>query len=51
MPTRNPNDPNFIERQKKAQGLDWDKQKSQLAMFSGIFALLWVVVGVLMFYV
>lgn len=46
-----PNDPNFIERQKKAQGLDWDKQKSQLAMFSGIFALLWVVVGVLMFYV
>lgn len=44
-------DPDFIERKKKADELDWDKQKSQLAMFSGIFSALWVVAGVLMFFI
>ena len=45
------NDPEFIERRKKADELDWDKQKGQLAMFSGIFSLLWVVAGILMFFI
>ncbi|OMQ08843.1 DUF2269 domain-containing protein [Corynebacterium amycolatum] len=44
-------DPEFIERRKKADELDWDKQKGQLAMFSGIFSLLWVVAGILMFFI
>lgn len=31
-----------------ADSLNWDKAKSQLSMFGGIFALLWVIVLVLM---
>ena len=44
-------DPDFRERADKAANLDWDKAKSQLSMFSGIFALLWFVTAVLMFYI
>lgn len=28
---------------------NWDKAKSQLSMFGGIWALLWVIIAVLMF--
>jgi len=44
-------DPDFRERADKAANLDWDKAKGQLSMFSGIFALLWLVTAVLMFFI
>ncbi|ALA67071.1 hypothetical protein [Corynebacterium lactis] len=44
-------DPDFAERAAKAANLDWDKQKKQLAMFSGIFSALWFIAAVLMFFV
>ncbi|MEJ5919467.1 MULTISPECIES: DUF2269 domain-containing protein [unclassified Corynebacterium] len=43
-------DPDFIARKAAADEMDWDKAKGQLAMFSGIFSAIWVVVAVLMFY-
>lgn len=46
-----PDDPDFAARAEKANALDWDKAKGQLAMFSGIFSALWVIVAVLMFYI
>lgn len=45
------NDPEFVERAKKAADLDWDKQKKQLAMFSGIFSALWVIIALAMFFI
>lgn len=42
------NDPKDVE---KAAGLNWNKAKSQLAMFSGIWALLWVILAILMFFI
>ena len=44
-------DPDFRKRADKAANLDWKKAKGQLAMFSGIFSLLWVVAGILMFFI
>ncbi|MCQ9352001.1 DUF2269 domain-containing protein [Corynebacterium sp. 153RC1] len=37
------------EQEAKAYTVDnWDKEKSQLSMFGGIFSLLWVIVAILM---
>lgn len=44
-------DPDFRKRVEKANAMDWDKAKSQLAMFSGIFSALWLITAVLMFFI
>ncbi|WKD59487.1 hypothetical protein [Corynebacterium caspium] len=38
-----------IDTDEKYQISDWAKAKSQLAMFSGLFALTWVLAGIIMF--
>lgn len=38
-----------IEEGKTYEVADWDKAKSQLSMFGGIFALLWVILLILMY--
>ncbi|MBV7295083.1 DUF2269 domain-containing protein [Corynebacterium sp. TAE3-ERU12] len=44
-------DPDLAKLKAKAAELDWQKAKGQLAMFSGLFALIWLVIAVLMFYI
>ncbi|WP_448851161.1 DUF2269 domain-containing protein [Corynebacterium sp. 335C] len=44
-------DPEFRDRAEKARTADWGKMKSKLAMLSGIFSLIWVVMAVLMFFI
>lgn len=44
-------DEEFLKRVATAEKTDYTKQKKQLAMFSGVFALLWFVVAILMFFI
>ncbi|MDO4611148.1 DUF2269 domain-containing protein [Corynebacterium sp.] len=44
-------DPEFQVRAEKARAADWTRLKSKLAMLSGIFSLIWVVVAILMFFI
>lgn len=44
-------DEEFQKRVATAEKTDYTKQKKQLAMFSGIFALLWVIIAILMFFI
>lgn len=44
-------DPDLAKLRAKAAELDWAKAKSKLAMFSGVFAALWVIMAVAMFFI